>query len=151
MTRILLVAHEPLASALGRVAAHVFPECGAELEVLDVSASQSAESVEQSIVQRIAADPAREMLILADTFGATPCNAAMRVADGQRVRVVAGVNVPMLWRTVCYRSEGLDALVERAVAGGSQGVMRVSSARQQNQSSACGPDPNDQVQHHHQQ
>ena len=48
--------------------------------------------------------------------------------------VVAGVNVPMLWRTLCYgTNEPLDALVARAVAGATQGVMQVTASRPQNQ------------------
>ena len=58
-----------------------------------------------------------EALILTDVFGATPCNVAQRLADGVQVKVVAGVNVPMLWRSLCYADESLDALVARAVAG----------------------------------
>ena len=43
-----------------------------------------------------------------------------------RVRVVAGANVPMLWRTLCYgTNESLDTLVTRAVAGAKQGVLAV--------------------------
>ena len=61
------------------------------------------------------------MLIFTDVFGATPCNIAQRLADGVRVKVVTGVNVPMLWRTLCYRDEPLDALVARAVAGAHAG------------------------------
>ena len=37
-----------------------------------------------------------EALVLTDVFGATPCNVAQRLADGAHVRVIAGVNVPML-------------------------------------------------------
>jgi PTS system ascorbate-specific IIA component len=42
--------------------------------------------------------------------------------------------VPMLWRTLCYgTNEPLDALVSRAVAGATQGVMPVTVSRPQNQ------------------
>ena len=71
--------------------------------------------------------------MLTDVFGATPCNVAQRLADGVHVRVVAGVNVPMLWRSLCYLGEPLDALVARAVSGASQGVMQVAQTRPQNQ------------------
>ena len=71
------------------------------------------------------------MLILTDVFGATPCNIAQRLADGVRVKVVAGVNVPMLWRTLCYPHESLESLVARALAGATQGVMQVATARPQ--------------------
>jgi PTS system ascorbate-specific IIA component len=67
-----------------------------------------------------------------------------RLADGVRVKVVAGVNVPMLWRTLCYPNESLDSLVARALAGAAQGVMQVASARPQLQTSrARGHDESD--------
>ena len=72
-----------------------------------------------------------EALILTDVFGATPCNVAMRLADGPQVRVVTGISVPMLWRALGYRHEPLERLVERAVAGGIQGVMQLSPTRPQ--------------------
>jgi PTS system ascorbate-specific IIA component len=90
------------------------------------------------------------MLILVDVFGATPCNAALASADGVHQRVVAGVNVPMLWRTLCYAEQPLDDLVNRAVAGAAQGVMHVAVPRRQNQQTPPTLS-HDQVQHHHQQ
>ena len=70
--------------------------------------------------------------MLTDVFGATPCNVAQRLSDGVSVRVVAGVNVPMLWRSLCYLGEPLDALIARTKRN-SQGVMRVAQTRPQNQ------------------
>ena len=150
MTRIVLLAHAPLATALREVAAHAFPECAAGLEVIDVQPGQSADDVESLLRRHLPAGADEDALILVDVFGATPCNAAQRVADGERVRLVAGVNVPMLWRTLCYRHETLAALVERATAGALHGVMHVAPARRQNQSPP-GPGAHDQVQHPHQQ
>ena len=151
MTRIVLLAHRPLASALKEVAAHVFPECEPGLLALDVGASSSVEEVEASLRAGLAEDGDEEALILVDVFGATPSNAAMRVADGLTVRVVAGVNVPMLWRTLCYRTERLSSLVDRAMAGAVQGVMHVAETRRQNQTLSVGSTTNDQVKHSHQQ
>jgi PTS system ascorbate-specific IIA component len=122
MTRLLLIAHAPLASALWQVAQHVFPDCGLDLQAIDVPSSSGADEVEQALRERLEGVPAGEsVLILADVLGATPCNAAMRVADGVRARVVTGVNVPMLWRTLCYQHEDLERLVERAVTGARAG------------------------------
>ncbi len=53
--------------------------------------------------------------------------------DGVLSRVVAGVNVPMLWRTLCYAHLPLAELVTRAVDGARQGVMQVAVPRRQNQ------------------
>lgn len=154
MTRLVVVAHEPLAASLQAVARHVYPDCGAQLSAVDVPAGAGLAEAEAAVRRALAPaiEAGDEVLVLVDVFGATPCNAALAVAEGKRVRVVAGVNVPMLWRTLCYASQPLDELVGRAVAGAAQGVMQIGSARRQNQGGPGGPGPsNDQIQHHHQQ
>jgi len=149
MTTLLIIGHAPLATSLRSVAQHTYPDCASLLQALDVAPTESPEDVEARLRAMLASTGGAETLILADVFGATPCNVALRVADGSRARVVAGVNVPMLWRVVCYATEPLDSLVTRAVSGGTQGVMQVAVSRPQNQSVKTGND--DQVQHPHQQ
>jgi PTS system mannose-specific IIA component len=130
---VLLIAHAPLASALLSVAGHCYEEKGHLFEAIDVEPSMSPETVESLARAALGRLNAPEVLVLTDVFGATPCNVAQRLADGVHVRVVAGVNVPMLWRSLCYLGEPLDALVARAVSGASQGVMQVAQTRPQNQ------------------
>ena len=149
MAQLLIIAHAPLASSLQAVAQHVYPDCGAHLAAIDVLPGASADEVSAQVREVLAAAEGAEVLILADVFGATPCNAALAAADGVRCRVVAGVNVPMLWRTLCYAGQPLDDLVNRAVAGAAQGVMHVAVPRRQNQ--AAPVVSHDQVQHQHQQ
>ncbi len=122
MPGLLLIAHAPLASALKAVAEHTFPNCAAQLTVLDVSPDMSVDDTEQAARALLLRAGHAEALILTDVFGATPCNAAQRLQSAA-VRVVSGVNVPMLWRSLCYISEPLDALVERALKGGAAGIM----------------------------
>jgi PTS system ascorbate-specific IIA component len=130
---VLLIAHAPLASALLSVAGHCYEEKGHLFEAIDVEPTMSPETVESLAREALARLGASEVLVLTDVFGATPCNVAQRLSDGVNVRVVAGVNVPMLWRSLCYLGEPLDALVARAVSGASQGVMQVAQTRPQNQ------------------
>ena len=87
------------------------------------------------------------VLVLTDIFGATPCNVAQKLVDGVTSRLITGVNLPMLLRSVSYRNEPLDALVSRAVIGGTQGVMQVAITAPQNQARR-NHDPD---QHDHQQ
>ena len=133
MAAVLLIAHAPLASALLSVAGHCYEEKGHLFEAIDVEPTMSAETVESLARAALARLDTPEVLVLTDVFGATPCNVAQRLSDGVHVRVVAGVNVPMLWRSLCYLGEPLDALVARAVSGASQGVMQVAQTRPQNQ------------------
>ncbi|MDL2339328.1 MAG: PTS fructose transporter subunit IIA [Pseudomonadota bacterium] len=152
MLGLLIIAHAPLASALKTVACHTFPDCAVTLEALDVTPDMPVEQIEALAKDLLARVRGPEALILTDVFGATPCNVAQRLAglaEAGQVKVVTGVNVPMLWRSLCYVHETLDAVVARAVAGATQGVMQVSISRPQNQTYKPGiHDPN---QHHHQQ
>jgi mannose PTS system EIIA component len=129
MPQILVVAHAPLASALRSVAEHTFPDCHQNLHALDVSPEMSAEDVETAARALMATCPLSEAeqgwLVLTDVFGATPSNAAQRLAAAE-VRVVCGVNVPMLWRSLCYASQPLDVLADRALTGAAAGIIAVS-------------------------
>ncbi len=133
MPGLLIIAHAPLASSLQAVAQHAYPDCAAKLMALDVLPDMPIEEIEAQLRQLLERVRDPDALILTDVFGATPCNIAQRLADGLHVKVVAGVNVPMLWRTLCYGEESLDAVLARAVAGATQGVMQVASSRPQNQ------------------
>jgi PTS system ascorbate-specific IIA component len=149
MPGLLIIAHAPLASALTAVARHAFPDCQVLLQALDVDDSMAPEEVEAKARELLTRVKQPEALILTDVFGATPCNVAQRLADGTQVKVITGVNVPMLWRSLCYADEPLDAIVTRALAGATQGVMQVATSRPQNQTMAAGV--HDPQQHHHQQ
>jgi PTS system mannose-specific IIA component len=149
MPGLLIIAHAPMASSLKAVAEHAFPDCAQRLAVLDVLPEMSSDEIERQARVLLEEVGNPDALVFTDVFGATPCNVAQRLADGVHVKVIAGVNVPMLWRSLCYADEPLDALVARAVAGATQGVMQVAVSRPQNQ--AYKPGANDQIQHQHQQ
>lgn len=122
MPGLLLIAHAPLASAMKAVAEHTFPNCAPQLAVLDVGPEMSAEEVETAARALLTGAGHEEALVLTDVFGATPCNGALRL-QGPHVRVVSGVNVPMLWRSLCYANEPLEDLAERASQGGVRGIV----------------------------
>lgn len=133
MIGILIIAHAPLASALRDCALHVFPDCAAGVLALDVPPDEAPEASLAKAREALQALGTSEVLLLSDVFGATPCNVAQQLGDGLRTRLVAGANLPMLLRSVCYRHEGLEALAARAHGGGTQGVMPVGSTAPHNQ------------------
>lgn len=135
---MMIIAHAPLASALMAVAQHTFADCAMPLEALDVPPEMPFEEIESRAREMLARVRNPEALVFTDVFGATPCNVAQRLADGTQVKVVAGVNVPMLWRSLCYAGEPLDAVIVRAMAGAMQGVMQVATTRPQTQSAKLG-------------
>jgi PTS system ascorbate-specific IIA component len=147
MNGILILAHAPLASALRQCIAHVFSDNEQGVLALDV---QPNEPPEETLAQaRIMLEQlgTSTVLVITDVFGATPCNIAQKLVDGHRSKLVTGVNLPMLLRTVSYRHESLDALVARALVGATQGVMQVTITAPQNQNRRN----HDQEQYDHQQ
>ena len=133
MIGILIVAHAPLASALRDCALHVFPECASGVQALDIAPNTSPEESLVLAKAAMAQLNTKEVLLLSDVFGATPSNVAQKLNDGVATRMLAGGNLPMLLRSVCYRHETLDALAARAQAGGAQGIMPVGCTAPQNQ------------------
>ncbi|MGB4115932.1 MAG: PTS fructose transporter subunit IIA [Polaromonas sp.] len=147
MNGIFIIAHAPLATALRQCVLHVFPDNPAGVVALDVQPNlPPEETLAQARILFKQMDTSHA-LVLADVFGATPCNVAQKLVDGVNAKLIAGVNLPMLLRTVSYRHEPLDALIARALAGGKEGVMQVAITAPQNQVKRKH-DPND---HDHQQ
>lgn len=152
MTGIVVIAHAPLASALGQCVEHVYScEPGVtrrEVRLLDVEAGEAFDITlarAQDLVREV--DTGNGVLVLADAFGATPGNIATRLADPGRVAVVAGVNLPMLLRAVCYRAGPLADLVTKAITGGEQGIVQAgSSTAVQNQAKKRAGDDQQRIQ-----
>ena len=126
MAGILIIAHAPLATALRDCIAHVYGGLPARIGVIDVSPDcDPAEVVAfaYSEIERLKEE--NGALVLTDMFGATPSNIAARLASLPEVRVLAGVNLPMLLRAVCYRATPLDTLVDKALSGATKGVQAI--------------------------
>lgn len=147
MTGIVVIAHAPVASALGECVEHVYTcEPGISrrsVRLFDVPAAAAVDAMVEkarALVREV--DAGAGVLVLTDVVGATPGNIATQLAEPGRVAVVAGVNLPMLLRAVCYRAESLSEVVAKAIAGGQQGIVQVASTAMQNPSNK--PGDNDQ-------
>lgn len=147
MNGILIIAHAPLASALRQCVLHVFPDKPAGLAALDVQPNMPPEETLAQARIMLRQLGTSHALVLVDVFGATPCNVAKELVDGVHSKLITGINLPMLLRTVSYRHESLDALVARALIGATQGVMQVAITAPQNQARRH----HDKDQHEHQQ
>jgi PTS system ascorbate-specific IIA component len=73
------------------------------------------------------------VLVLTDIYGATPGNIALKLLKPGRVEGISGVNLPMLIRALTYREQGLAAVVEKALSGGTEGVLHMTT-------DSCGKD-----------
>jgi mannose PTS system EIIA component len=149
MNGILIIAHAPLASALRQCVLHVFPDSANAVMALDVQPNVPPEETLAQARALVTQSGMPNTLVVADVFGATPCNVAQKLIDGVHSKLLTGVNLPMLLRTVSYRHESLDALISRAMIGATQGVLQVAVTAPQNQ--ARRTPPHDQDFRDHQQ
>ena len=135
MVGLIVIGHQPFATALLDCARHVYGGDPESCVVLDVMADADPEAdlirARQAVLD---VDRGDGVLVLVDMFGATPGNIAAQLAVAGRVEVVAGVNLPMLMRTLCYRqSASIADLPEKALGGGASGMMKIASTAPQEQ------------------
>ncbi|WP_091907248.1 PTS sugar transporter subunit IIA domain-containing protein [Chitinasiproducens palmae] len=129
MAGILIIAHAPLAGALRDCLEHIYCGLPARIGAIDVMPDCDVDALEARArreIDRLKGE--NGALVLCDVVGATPANTAARLTDMADVRVLCGVNLPMLVRAVCYRATPLDLLVEKAIAGGLKGIQTVEAA-----------------------
>jgi len=148
MIGVVIIAHTPLASALAAGASHVYScapdRAGSQVRVLDVLPDADvAATIEQARRLVAEVDAGSGVLVLTDLFGSTPGNVAARLVEAGRVGVVAGVNLPMLLRALCYRDGTLAETVEKALSGGTQGVLQIAATPPLQNQSQRGPQGND--------
>jgi PTS system mannose-specific IIA component len=132
---IVIIAHAPLASALAACAQHVYGSEPSQCGVLDVPPDQSPpETLAAARAMCASVDSGAGVLVLTDLFGASPANIAVQLVRAGQIEVLSGVNLPMLLRALTYRtSSALAVLLEKASAGATAGVMKLTSTAPQNQ------------------
>ena len=130
MIGIFLITHGSLGESLVQCACHVLNKRPLQLAQLGVSGQDDpldALPLAHDMLRLV--DSGKGVLLLADIFGATPCNIALKLLQPGRIEGVAGVSLPMLLRALTYRDKDMETLVTRAVAGGRDGVMPMKGAR----------------------
>ena len=138
MVGILLITHNGLGDSLVECARHVMGEALPDLRVLPVLADddpQRREDEGRALIAQL--DAGDGVLLLADMFGATPCNIARRLYQPGRVEAVAGVNLPMLLRAVCYRDRPLADVAQKALQGGRECIVLMGKDDETDATARC--------------
>ncbi|MDO8313227.1 MAG: PTS sugar transporter subunit IIA [Sideroxyarcus sp.] len=127
MAGILVVAHNALGNSLVDCVRHVLGSVPENLKVLSVYAEDDPQQklIEgHALVKQL--DSGKGVLILADIFGATPSNVARQLCHAEHVMGVAGVNLPMLLRVVCYPNKTMPELAQIALDGGRECIVPIN-------------------------
>ena len=121
---VMLMTNEAVGQALISAAHHVLPTLPLKIQAVEVP-GQADPDVMRALTERHARelDQGEGVLVLADLYGATPCNIGLSLSPlGVRLRCVSGLNLPMLLRVLNYAEKPLDELAEIAASGGRGGI-----------------------------
>jgi len=125
---ILLITHDDVGSSLLESLKKNFGDLPMPVQVLPIRHEHDPQAFAYHAEQIcLALNQGQGVLILTDLFGATPCNIAQTLMENHRVRLIAGVNLPMLVKLLNYPSTDLDTLANKAISGGFQGIFDVNS------------------------
>ena len=128
MIGILVISHGDLGNSLINCANHVMGKRPEHLVHLGVTIQDDPDVIILNALELLKQlDCGDGVLILSDICGATPCNIATELVNPGRVECLSGVNLSMLIRALTYRDKSLESLVEKALSGGKEGVMRIYS------------------------
>ncbi len=125
MVGVLIIAHATYGEALVVCASHVLGHPPERVAQLGVSVREDPDVLlerAREVVRTL--DEGEGVLILTDILGGTPSNIATQLCEPGKIEAVAGVNLPMLVRALTYRHEPLATVVQKAVSGGKEGVVR---------------------------
>jgi PTS system mannose-specific IIA component len=121
---ILIISHNDIGAALVKTATKVFDELPLPTTVVNIEADTDPEILLpklRKLVKNIGANAG--ILILTDLFGSTPSNIAKALKNNANIRIVCGLNLPMLMRVMNYPNATIDELAEKALSGGREGVI----------------------------
>lgn len=125
---VLLITHGDIGSVLLQTAIDVLSVCPLPTCVLSAPTGCDPEKIYTEALRAV--DDLNDgdgVLVLTDLYGSTPSNIACRLQKLSNIRVVSGLNLPMLIRVLNYPDLDLDELARKALTGGRDGVLTCNS------------------------
>jgi PTS system mannose-specific IIA component len=120
---LLIITHGNIGSSMLDTAVSVLGTCPLQTQALGIPMSGDPEvQLERARRDIELLDQGHGVLILTDLYGSTPSNIACKLR-GDKVAVVAGLNLPMLLRVLNYPELELEDLLQKAISGGRDGVL----------------------------
>lgn len=124
---ILIITHDGIGPALLGTAKLMLSGCPLPAKLLNASTESDPDDLLLSATELVDdLDSGDGVLIMTDLAGSTPSNIAAVIArDKPMVRIVSGVNMSMLIRVLNYPECSLDEMMEKALSGGRDGIIRI--------------------------
>ena len=128
MAGLLLITHGRYGEDLLASAGHVLGRDLDHVAHLPITIQDEPEAMfNRARVLLHDVDDGGGVLVMTDIYGATPCNIASRLLAEGQVEGVSGVSLPMLVRALAYRAAPLATVRDKALSGGTEGVVHINS------------------------
>lgn len=120
---VLIITHDQFGDVVLNNTVHILGMCPLKTKTLSIPFNADPDEMLDDARNLVhALDEGDGVLVLTDLYGATPSNIAHRMVQNEPIRIVTGVNMPMVMRVMNYPALELDQLVEKAINGGQEGV-----------------------------
>lgn len=119
---LLIISHNNIGQSLVDVATTMLGTCPLHVDVVSVRSSDDPETIIAN-ARQLVEKHTNGTLVLTDMYGSTPSNIACKLAELGNVRIVGGINLPMLVRILNYPRLSLEELEQKAVSGGRDGIV----------------------------
>ncbi len=126
MIGILLVTHGSFGESLIQNVCHVLNKRPPLIAQLGVAAQDDPLDIlplARLLLREV--DGGEGVLVMTDVFGATPANLALKLLEPGRVEGVSGLSLPMLLRALTYRERGMETMLQKAISGAHDGVVKL--------------------------
>ena len=128
MIGVLLITHGRYGEDLLATASHILGRPLEKTAHISVSVKDDPDAMLRTARKLLkSVDDGSGTLVLTDMYGATPCNIATQLIAEGNVEAVSGVSLPMLVRSLAYRDATLEKVRDKAIAGGTEGVVYINA------------------------
>ncbi|MBP6709318.1 MAG: PTS fructose transporter subunit IIA [Candidatus Accumulibacter sp.] len=126
MIGVLLITHGSFGESLVQNVCHVLNKRPPLMAQLGVAAQDDPLDIlplARLLLREV--DSGEGVLVMTDVYGATPGNLALKLLEPGRIEGIAGVNLPMLLRALTYREKGMETMLQKAISGAHDGVVKL--------------------------
>ncbi len=120
---VIIITHDKIGTALAQTATKVFGKLPLPTTLINIEANTDPEKLLPKLSKLVKHAGAEGILILTDLFGSTPSNIARKLKNKSNIRIISGLNLPMLIRVMNYPKASLDELAKKALTGGRKGIV----------------------------
>jgi mannose/fructose-specific phosphotransferase system component IIA len=127
MVGVVLISHGDMAKGLISSAGMLAPDLS-QLSALTLWPEDNPDEFQKKLQDAIKeADTGEGVFVLADMLGGTPCNRAVYFI-GEKVRLLTGLSLPMLYSLLTIREEGGDlaSIARDVLAEAREGMVDVN-------------------------